>query len=921
MKYSITFFLIIVLGQFSFGQQHKIDSLKVVLTERHSDTAKIVVLNELAMKTGMSEPEACNKYALQALQIAEANNYFLHIIDTYTVLASLNDELGYYNISLEYLYKILDLFVKKGDNEQIAVTSFKIATVHFRKGEDDLCLEYCSKIVDYESELMDSLLIAQIYTMMGKINLNKGDYKKAETYWKKASEIYLEKNNTYGINYVRNSFASLYEKFGEYEKAIVEYEKVLVYCRSVNNTNCICPVLNHIGDVYRKQKLFEKARGYYLESFNIARRQGMKDSEMDSYLLFFELDSLEGNYKDALYNHINYIKILDAISSQEKENRISELHIKYQSRQTAKDIKILQETEKRNNEMIIAISIIMILLLIALIFHWRMLRIKHKSNAQLEKSEKRLRLSQQAGKIGAWEWDLKNNKIYWSDITYQIFGVQKTSNPIDNDQYLEYVHPDDRHRLINIFNEFIKDEDETLNVEYRIVKNNGIHWINETSELIFNKKGEAIKMIGVIQDITDYKESQLALQESETRLKTLLNSVPDIICFKDGEGRWLIANDADLKLFQIEDVDYIGKKDSELAKYSPNYYDAFMGCEDSDELAWKEKGISRVVENIPNINGDDFIFDIIKVPIFNKDNTRDALVVFGRDITDIKKAEQVLFEKNTALTNTLNQLKETKMQLVQSEKMASIGVLTAGIAHEINNPVNFIQGGVNSLVRDFKDIEVVLNETANIGLGTGNVTEKLQHLKKLTVEYNIYEAMESIPEILKDIKLGADRTTAIIKSLGSFARNDDDLQMLDIHESIENSLILLRSKYKHNIELIKQFDSDIPQLKCSVNKINQIFLNLLSNAIDAISEKGKIYITTKLLADKISISIKDTGDGISKELQSKVFDPFYTSKVEGKGIGMGLYIVYGFIQEHNGSIEVISEGGKGSEFIVTLPIA
>lgn len=288
----------------------------------------------------------------------------------------------------------------------------------------------------------------------------------------------------------------------------------------------------------------------------------------------------------------------------------------------------------------------------------------------------------------------------------------------------------------------------------------------------------------------------------------------------------------------------------------------------------------------------------------------------------ISEQNNRLFEKNNDLTNTLAQLEETRMQLLQSEKMASIGVLTAGIAHEINNPVNFIQGGVNSLLRDFEDIEKVIAEGRKIDIEEYGLQEKLIRFKELREEYNFNEALKSIPEMLHDIKLGVERTTAIVKSLGSFVRSDNDnLRLFNIHESIETSLVLLRSKYKDNIEIIKDFDGDIPKIRCNVGKVNQIFLNIISNAIDAIPGKGEIFITTRILDDKISISIKDTGVGISKELQTKIFDPFYTSKAEGKGMGLGLYIAYGFVQEHNGTINVISKLGEGSEFIVHLPRA
>jgi len=288
---------------------------------------------------------------------------------------------------------------------------------------------------------------------------------------------------------------------------------------------------------------------------------------------------------------------------------------------------------------------------------------------------------------------------------------------------------------------------------------------------------------------------------------------------------------------------------------------------------------------------------------------------------DITNSNKLLKEKNKLLSKTLKELKETQLQLVQSEKMASLGILTAGIAHEINNPINFVFAGIHSLMLDFKDIDPVLKEIGNLSSDSNGLQEKVAKIEKLKKEHYFDESYKAIPEILQDIKVGAERATEIVKGLRAFSSIDQgEMKKADIHESIENSLLLLKHKATENITIIKNHDKSLPKILCYPGKLNQAFLNIISNAFDSIHKKGKITLTTWSENKKLFISIKDTGTGMSKETEKKLFDPFYTTKEIGKGTGLGLSITYGIIKDHNGEIKVFSEPGKGSEFIIILPI-
>jgi signal transduction histidine kinase len=288
----------------------------------------------------------------------------------------------------------------------------------------------------------------------------------------------------------------------------------------------------------------------------------------------------------------------------------------------------------------------------------------------------------------------------------------------------------------------------------------------------------------------------------------------------------------------------------------------------------------------------------------------------------LQETNEELLATNSRLYETLDQLKETQAQLIQSEKMASLGVLTAGIAHELNNPINFVYAGVNSMKKDFKDIEPILESIKAIE-NNDSLQIDIKALKELFIQNEFDEAFHSLKQTIADISLGAERSADIIKSLSRFSRIEkEEWEMFDIHESIENVLLLLKNRYKYHVEIIKEFNLQIPLVECHSGKINQVLMNIMSNAIDAIKDKGEIQITTSLNDNKnsISISIKDNGEGISTEVKDKIFDPFFTTKKVGKGVGLGLSISYGIVKEHKGIIYCNSEKGIGTEFIIELPI-
>jgi signal transduction histidine kinase len=286
----------------------------------------------------------------------------------------------------------------------------------------------------------------------------------------------------------------------------------------------------------------------------------------------------------------------------------------------------------------------------------------------------------------------------------------------------------------------------------------------------------------------------------------------------------------------------------------------------------------------------------------------------------LQKQKLKIENKNKQLQTAMKKLKEAQNQLVQSEKMASVGQLTAGIAHEINNPINFVSSNISPLKRDLEDIITLLEMCTHLTHSEIHETEfkKIEEYKK-EIEYDII--LKEIKQLLSGIEEGARRTMEIVRSLRNFSRLDEgEKKLADINEGIESTLLMLRNQLKNRIEVEKKFGS-LPQILCYPGKLNQVFMNILNNAGQSIEEQGKITISTSYKNKNILVSIKDTGKGMNKKVVDHIFEPFFTTKDVGRGTGLGLSISYGIIQEHNGQIKVKSEIDKGTEFIITLPVS
>ncbi len=302
----------------------------------------------------------------------------------------------------------------------------------------------------------------------------------------------------------------------------------------------------------------------------------------------------------------------------------------------------------------------------------------------------------------------------------------------------------------------------------------------------------------------------------------------------------------------------------------------------------------------------------------------EGLGFHARDVTKEWSKEQDLHDRHIELEEAYARLKETQMQLLQSEKMASIGQLAAGVAHEINNPIGYVHSNLSSLHTYAQDLLLLL-------AGYEELCQKLpvecqlllEPIREIKARADYDYLQQDLPQLIEESREGIERVKKIVIDLRDFSHagelEHEQWIEADLHRGLQSSLNIVWNELKYKVEVRKEF-GDIPAIECLPSQLNQVFLNLLVNAGHAISERGVITIATRQIDDEVCISIADSGVGIDAGNLARIFDPFFTTKPIGKGTGLGLSLSYGIVQKHHGRIEVQSTIGKGTTFRVYLPL-
>ncbi len=427
--------------------------------------------------------------------------------------------------------------------------------------------------------------------------------------------------------------------------------------------------------------------------------------------------------------------------------------------------------------------------------------------------------------------------------------------------------------------------------------------------------------------LTKFSRTEAQLAEQKQMLQAILDVAPIWI--------WMVNPMGKVHFFNKTFCQDVGAPLS--AFLAVEHYKDVLGenaanCLVSDVACLAQDSPHYSSETLTLVDGKQHYLEVTKVQLKNAQGETIGIIGLGVDATDRKQAEELLQEQNQRLEQTLKNLQKTQLQLVQNEKMSALGNLVAGVAHEINNPIGFISGNLNEAKRSLADVV----EHLELYRSDAPKSEIADHAEEIDLDY----LLEDLPQMIDSMQVGCDRICSISTSLRTFSRGDKDYKVpFNIHEGIDSAILILKHRLKANehrpqIEVITKY-GNLPKIECFPGQLNQVFMNLLANAIDALEDSNlgrgfneiainpnRITICTDVLGEaQIKIKIADNGTGMKEEVKHQIFDHLFTTKGVGKGTGLGLAIVRQIaVEKHAGTIEVNAEPGVGTEFAIVLPV-
>jgi PAS domain S-box-containing protein len=425
---------------------------------------------------------------------------------------------------------------------------------------------------------------------------------------------------------------------------------------------------------------------------------------------------------------------------------------------------------------------------------------------------------------------------------------------------------------------------------------------------------------GAIDRVADAEHT---IDEMAATYRSLVETLPQSFLRKDLQGRFTFANRRFCNELGHARDEIIGKTDFDF--FPRDLAEKYRA---DDRMVLETDRVLDVVEQHVTPRGETLYVQVMKTPLYAADGSTIGTQAIFWDVSARIRAEEQLREKNAELEclarsehQAHDALKQAQSLLVQNEKLASLGQLVAGVAHEINNPLSFVSNNVAVLERDLADLLrlVVLFTEHDAPRDPETIAEVEAIAERIDLDY----CLENFPRLVDRTREGLRRIERIVKELRLFARVDEgEWNEVDLNPGIESSINMVKGyARKKGVRIVMDLGA-LPSVRCRAARIHQVVLNLLTNAIDACGEDGQVTVRTETEADEmgVRVDIDDNGAGIPPEIRQRLFDPFFTTKPLGQGTGLGLSISYGIIREHNGRIEVQSTVGLGSCFSVHLPL-
>jgi PAS domain S-box-containing protein len=532
--------------------------------------------------------------------------------------------------------------------------------------------------------------------------------------------------------------------------------------------------------------------------------------------------------------------------------------------------------------------------------------------------EDRLQLALSAANQGLWDWDRPSGSLYLSPSYYAMLGFKSGDFPATFDGWSSLLHPDDAVLIARHLAENAQGGSDRFEHELRLRhREGGWRWIHAYGMVVTrDDRGAPLRLVGINLDITEQRAAALALQESEARFRAIFDSIQEGIFIHDIDtGAILATNKRACEMFGYRENEILAASIEDLSSGESPYTQA-------DGAYWMMRAAAGEPQSFEwhakRTDGSLFWTEI---------NMRRAelagqerLLVVVRDISRRKARDEELRQNLERQVQLNKKLEEAHNQLLQSEKLASIGQLAAGVAHELNNPIGFVHSNLGSLEGYLKDLFAIIDACEIVDPGGSAECPPLAAALRLMAEKDYTYIKTDIAALMLESRDGLSRVRKIVQDLKDFSRvGEAEWQWADLHKGLDSTLNIVWNELKYKCKVTKEY-GELPEIHCLPSQLNQVFMNLLVNAGQAIVEHGEITIRTGRDGDGVWVAVSDTGSGIPQENLNRIFEPFFTTKPVGKGTGLGLSLSYGIVVKHRGRIEVTSEVGKGTTFRVILPI-